>query len=124
MQRKQDLPKYTKDSVVEVHEADVGRGDPDVEKIDDELVTYCIPVGLEALKLELALCLHTLLSPRLALKLFDLVGEATSLEETVYNAEHNAGEPELRGTLVDLLGGRRQQRVKLGRVYLRHKEKK
>lgn len=99
-----------------MHKADVGRGNPDVQEVNDELITDCIPVGLKALKLELAFGLYTLLSPRMALKLFDLIDEATSLEQTVNNAEHNTGEPELRRTLVDLLGGRRQQRVELGRV--------
>ncbi len=80
MDTRQDSPEDTQNSVIEVYEADIGRGDPDVEKVDDELVTYSIPTGLKTLKLELAFCFHTLLRPRLALKLPDLVREATSLE--------------------------------------------
>ena len=73
-------PEDTKDTVIEVDQADVRRRDPDVENVDDELVSDSLPSHLQVLELQVALGLQALLRPCLALQLLDLVREATSLQ--------------------------------------------
>lgn len=73
-------PEDTKDTVIEVDQADVRRRDPDVENVDDELVPDSLPSHLQVLELQVALSLQALLRPCLALQLLDLVREAASLQ--------------------------------------------
>ena len=111
-------PENTENAVVQVDQTDVRRRDPDVEEVDDELVTHLLPSGLETTKFVVPFCLEALLRPRLALELLDLVCEAASLEQPMYNAEDDPGEPELHDTLVELLRGRWCQVIELDRVCL------
>jgi hypothetical protein len=38
-QEKQALPEYAKNAIVEIHKTKVGRGEPHIENINNELVT-------------------------------------------------------------------------------------
>ena len=78
-----DSPEDAEDAIIEVDQANVCGRDPDIEKVDDKLVTDGLTSNLEIVELEVALRLKALLSPGLALKFLDIVGEPSSLRTTV-----------------------------------------
>ena len=76
-------PEDTEDAIVEVHQADVCSGNPDVKDVDDELVPRRVLGELQAVELEVAFRLCALLREHLALKLLDLVRETTGLDHPI-----------------------------------------